>query len=345
MNQAVFCFHNKVTFQLETDDPLAQAFFRAEYGFHLGEFSGRSVRLRFERREPSFRLPAGYTLHTHKLAARWGYCIKFTASGVEIDAVGNRFSIPMIHHMMVHPSLRWLAAQENLLLLHAGAIARGGKSLIFTGQGGAGKTTTTSLVLAYGQPPWSLHADDYVFLGDGPNSFAYLTRSHLYRDLLRWVPQVSSRLTRSERFRLEFWGRVRAWSGERIKWPVRLPVERLWPERDLALQAKPAALVLLKRGDVLSPTVLPVTEGSKVVNELLQMNFNEARHYLTLLKKCAAMSDEMLSDWRVREEQLIQRAVEQIPVYQLVLPARKSNQAELAVELASTLDQLVNCGG
>ena len=96
-------------------------------------------------------MPQGYTFHQHKLLARWGYRMQVSPERIELDVIGNRLSVPMVHHMLLHPSLRYLSARQGVLLLHAGAVSHLGKSLIFTGYGGAGKTTTTALVPAR---PW-----------------------------------------------------------------------------------------------------------------------------------------------------------------------------------------------
>ncbi|OIO90605.1 MAG: hypothetical protein COW33_03120 [Anaerolineae bacterium CG17_big_fil_post_rev_8_21_14_2_50_57_27] len=242
--------------------------------------------------------------------------------------------------MMVHPSLRYLASQHGFLLLHAGAVARKGKSLIFSGRGGAGKTTVTSLVLAYGNR-WSLHADDYVFLKPGPFSFAYQTRSHLYRNLLLWVPEVKSRLTPWELTRVEFFGFVRKWSGERFKWPVRLSAERLWPGSTIQDFAVPVSVLLLRKGNQSSAELEQEKDIEQVAAELIEMNFNEARHFISLLDKTNAIPDfsGWLADWKLAERRLLLEILRRTPVYTLKLPVTNS-RSELSKQLLSILDEL-----
>ena len=334
-----FSFHQTVGLVIETDDVLAREFFQSEYGPHAGPVGGLpTIRLRFQRREALLSVPAGYTFHAHKLVARWAYHVAWRPDGLSLDCLGNRLSIPMIHHMLVHPSLRLLAARQEVLLLHAGAVSCRGRSLLFTGKGGAGKTTTTALLMAYSPQPWSPHADDYTLLGAGPVSYAYLTRSHLYADLLRWIPSMRSHLSPGERFRLSILGHVRAWSGERIKWPVRVSLNRLWPARPFDLQSRPSGLIFLRRGPVDHPMLEPIIPGEAELNELLEMNFYEARHYLALLKQCAGISELQLSDWRQQEARLINRSLQEIPVYRLILPTRKISAAEFGPCLADLLD-------
>jgi len=335
----MFQFDDVAAVEVRTDAPFARGFFGDEYAFHRVNIPRIDLPLAVLDFQLGASAPAGFTRHTHKVLARWAYRIGFQPGRVEISAYGNRFAVPMVHHMLLHPTLRWLAAGAGTLLLHAGAVVKNGKSVIFTGEGGAGKTTTTSLALASGG--WQVHADDYVFLHPEKSaaiSRAYVTRSHLYLNLLRWVPQVAARLTPWERIRLEFFGRLRAWSGERLKWPVRVAANRLWPDAPVALQATPAALVLLERGD--SPALIAMTDLPGVVETLLQMNFGEARHFLALLEKSENFDPAWLESWRETERGLLTQLTRQISVYRLVLP--RSNDAEaVRASLLPALEQMV----
>jgi hypothetical protein len=344
----VFRFHDIAAVKVWSDSSFARAFFEAEYGYH------RSAEVLLPQTTPKvfldFRFvphffagldsapPEGFTRHTHKLLAHWGYRLTTKPGEVNMRVYGNRMAVSMVHHMLVHPSLRWLAAGGGTLLLHAGAVAKNGKSLIFTGKGGAGKTTTTSLVLA-SDSGWQLHADDYVFLGGG-QSKAYVTRSHLYRDLLKWVPEVGARLTPWERMRLEVLGAIRKYSGERLKWAVRLGPERLWPGKTIADSAIPAALLLLERAGVSAPELIPVTDLTGTTDDLLEMNFGEARHFLTLLQKTGALDEQWLSDWKDTERTLLAKLLTEIPAYRLVLPLSQS-ATEAKMALLPILDKLV----
>jgi len=317
-------FHDLVGVTVETESEAAGEFFAAEYGHHLADALPEGVpqiKLHF-RQSAGFSAPRGYTLHTHKALARWAYRLRFDARRIEIEAIGNHMAVPMVHHMMVHPSLRYLSAMQGVLMLHAGAVTSGGRSLILTGHGGAGKTTTTSILLDAGGEAWGLHADDYVFLEDGPQSLAYLTRAHLYLPLLQWVPDLPARLTAGERVRLEVFGRVRAWSQERIKWPLRLDLQRLWPGRNLVMRAAPAALVILERADVSTPEAIRLKDADFPLDALMAMNFNEARHFIHLVRKSAAVPDidSWLDDWRAKERNLLDARRREIPAFVLRLP-------------------------
>jgi hypothetical protein len=343
----VFLFHNIAAVAVQSDSHFAQAFFQAEYGYHSVEGLPDGIPLALLDFQIDPSQPKGFTSHTHKLFARWAYRMTINPGKIDIRVHGNRAGVSMTHHMLVHPSLRWLAAGGGTLLLHAGAVVKNGKSLIFSGKGGAGKTTLTSLILESDRQPgkfpsqtdWQLHADDYVFLGAG-QSKAYVTRSHLYRDLLKWVPEIGMRLTPWERIRLEFLGAVRKYSGERLKWAVRLTPERLWPGKIIADAAIPAAILLLERANVSAPKLIPVGDRRGAVNELLEVNFGEARHFLMLLKKSGLLDEHWLSAWKDTERTLLSKLLVETPAYRLVLPFSQSSN-EVKASLLPILEELV----
>ena len=349
MPRQVFRFHDIAAVSVASDSAFVNQFFEAEYGYHASEprtviqhRTDAELQPAFPRAALNFHLgggaPAGFTQHVHKVLARWDYRIKLQPGAVDLDVYGNQAAVAMVHHMLVHPSLRWLAANHDTLLLHAGAVAKNGQSLIFTGKGGAGKTTTTSLVLASGEG-WQIHADDYVFLG-AQSSQAYVTRSHLYRDLLNWVPEVRSRLTAWEGLRLEFFGALRKYSREGLKWPVRLSPQRLWPGTPIAPIARPAAILLLERADVPAPLLKPVNSLDETAADLLEMNFGEARHFLTLLRKANALDDRWLAAWKDQEANLIGRALQQTATRRLILPYSQSARGAQS-SLMPLLDGLI----
>lgn len=321
-NPLIFQFHDIAQAIITSESPLVRGFFLAEYGYHQIEQSAvhlPKVSLDFHLQNSS---PQNFTRHTHKLLARWSYKASLKPAEIQLDVCGNKAAISMVHHMLLHPSLRWLSASTGTLLLHAGAVAKNNRSLIFTGKGGAGKTTTTSLILA-SERGWKIHADDYVFLNE-EQSKAYVTRSHLYRDLQNWVPGISARLTPWERTRLEFFGILRKYSREGIKWPVRLSPERLWPGVQIAETAIPAGILLLERADIPKPALHEVKNFEETAQELVQMNFGEARHFLALLRKAGRLDENWLNSWKDKEYELINHLIHSHPTFRLVLPFSQS---------------------
>ena len=339
MSPQVFRFHDIAAVAVSSDSAFVNQFFEAEYGYHRVDGAPPpSLPLATLDFSLNGTPPAYFTHHIHKLLARWDYRIALQPGRVDLRVVGSRAAVAMVHHMLVHPSLRWLAANQGTLLLHAGAVAKQGKSLIFTGKGGAGKTTTTSLVLSAGQG-WQIHADDYIFLTP-QRSLAYVTRSHLYRDLLNWVPEVRERLTPWERVRLEFFGALRKYSREGLKWPVRLSPQRLWPGTPIADTALPAGILLLERADVSSPALKPVASLDETTADLLEMNFGEARHFLTLLRKAGSLDERWLADWKDQEHNLLSSILRSTPLHRLVLPFSQSARGVQA-SLMPLLDDLL----
>lgn len=349
LKYAVNCnFHNLVEVRILANQEFLARFFATEYRYHLSDDVPSNIpklKLRVRLSNQIFPQP-DHIFHTHKGLARWSYRLNVSKEEVVIEVYGNRAAIPMIHHMLVHPSLRYLAAFQSVIMLHAGAVSFEGKSLLFTGRGGMGKTTTTSLILSEGGDAWQMHADDYVFIAPGPVSLAYLTRSHLYRDLLRWVPDVIERLTTSERLSLELFGRIRAGSQDRIKWPVRLPLDRLWPARTVNLQARPTALVILDRANVSAPTVQIFDDRPEILDHLLDMNFYEARHYLNLVDKSKSVANfkAWLEEWKMQEAKLLSQRLQEIPTYLLTLPHSTKPSKILNEQLVEQLEALVTRG-
>ncbi len=346
MKALSFDFHGLAGLLVESDDPEVLSFFGREYAYHQGapEQGAPLVRLRWSSAAER-RAARPFRWHRHKLLARWRYRIELGEDGVLIEAAGNRLSVPMVHHMLVHPSLRFLVGRKGTVLLHGAALARKGRSLVLTGRGGAGKTTASSLLLAYGSPAWELHADDYVFVGPGPESHAYLTRAHLYRDLLRWVPAVAGRLSRRERLALEVFGRLRAWSHEGLKWPVRVGAERLWPGRAYQAQALLAGVLLLRRAQVPHPMLEPIGEADDPVGELLEMNFFEARHFIRLVGRAPTPAPSgWLDAWRAREREALVQLQSRVPFLQLVLPEKVASGPEQGQALAELLEGFAERG-
>ena len=344
----IFQFHDIASVEVSTDSPVARAFFEAEYNYHnlnISSFQTSQSTLDYEGLPNAFLdyhqnsvVPNGYTRHSHKILARWNYNLKIKPGSIDIRVNGNQIAISLVHHMLLHPSLRWLSCNNGSLLLHAGAVAKNNKSLLFTGKGGAGKTTTTSLILAAGQG-WQIHADDYVFT-NGLESKAYITRSHLYRDLQKWVPAVKTRLTVWEQIRLEFLGALRKYTRDGIKWPVRINPQHLWPNITIANSATPAAILLLERSDVPRPALLPLNSVEETINDLLNMNFGEARHFLALLRKAGELDTNWLNAWKESERDLITILLSKNTTHRLVLPLSNSSY-DIQTTLMPILDELV----
>lgn len=325
MSVLTFNFHNLAGVQIESDDPGATRFFEAEYYPSAAPLPQdiKTVNLRWRKKWSLWPSDPEYHFHIHKTLARWSYRIELQEGGIDIDAFGNRIAVPMIHHMMVHPSLRYLCAKSNALMLHGSAVVVKDRSLVFTGTGGVGKTTISSLLLLHGGKNWKLHADDYAFLVKGPMSFSYMTRSHLYRDLIRWAPSMKTLLTPRERLHLEFFGRLREMTKDGIKWALRIDASRLWPDYSIAPNANLAAIILLARGNPDHPTLEKIDATKEIVEELVEMNFYEARHFIELYRKAFGdpETEKWLETWKDQERHILQQLLDETSLYQLELPS------------------------
>lgn len=346
MQPLEFNFHNRLGFVLETDEARCARFFQSEFGFARAEVApGLPVaRLRWIKKAIQGEKGRGMVSTSHRLLARWRYDLEMSPGDIAIRVAGNALSIPMVHHMMVHPSLRILASEVDEILLHGAAVVFQGRSLVVTGEGGAGKTTTSTLLLAKGGAGWKLHADDYVFIGPGRKTHAYLTRSHLYKNMLRWSPDVGKRLTLWERIRLQGLGWLLALSGQRIKWPVRLAPSRLWPAKDTAQSAQLAAVVVLAKSRPDSARLRRISPDRVPIGHLLEMNFREAAHFERLAGRVRGLPDGWRREWRAREQAALERLRKGIAFYELSLPESGRSPGDLAGELVDLLGPLVKEG-
>jgi len=353
LSPLTFQFHDIAAARITTDNQTAHNFFKTEYYYHLRESTpevGNNLLLNslevkelpcLDLKFTKKTLPIdGYTRHVHKVFAQWSYKLEISQRYIGICANGNKTSVPMVHHMLLHPSLRYLSCGTDNLLLHAGAVVKNNKSLIFTGKGGTGKTTTTSIILASSED-WQIHADDYIFLSN-ELSKAYVTRSHLYRDLKHWIPKITDQLTFWEQIKLEVLGYIRKSSQEKIKWPVRVEPNRLWPGLTIADTAIPSAIILLERQEIGKPELIHVNNLDETTEDLLEMNFGEAKHFIQLLRKAGSLDEQWLSSWKNKERSLISNCVHKIPVFRLVLPFANRTSVEIQSSLMPFLNDLVS---
>jgi hypothetical protein len=332
-------FHDLVGLRVRTASSFAADYFGAEYGPAAGAIPEELpiVVLHWTDSRLPRRPGPNYRLKIHKGLARWYYRLHIEPERILIEATGNRMAVSMVHHMLVHGCLRYLCSAHDAMMLHASALSQGGRSLLFAGSGGVGKTTVSSILLDQGSPGWELHADDYVFVGSAGDTYAYPSRSHLYADYLKAVPSASKKLSARQRVHLNVFGTVRRVSGDRIKWPLRVEPGLLWPDRVSAPHAQLQALLLLESGRAEQINLEPISDSAALVDQLLQVNFYEARHTIELIEGYISPSG-YTEQWQARERETLLQALEDIPAYRLSMPQTTSIDR---ARLVSILQQLV----
>jgi hypothetical protein len=335
-----FEFNKVADLTVNTKCHKAMEHFSEEYHHHqissINPYLAQVIYNFKELKSPFYFPRKDYSLHIHKLFSIGWYRLNISENRIEIDVIGNSMEIAMSQHMLVHPSLRYMSSMHDTLMLHAGAISNNGKSLIFTGKGGMGKTTTTSLLLSYNNS-WKIHADDYIFLTPEPKSFCYLTNSHLYDKLIYWIPELYKRLSRKEQKKLWLFGKVRKYSGGTIRLPVRVKPEILWPQHGIEKVALPSAIFLLERNENEELSIKKITDYPHAIDQLMEMNFGEVQHFLKLIKRNHSINDfnEWLQQWKFRERGILEQIVKKVPIYNLYLPKSATNPKVLSKDLSA----------
>jgi len=229
-------------------------------------------------------------------------------------------------------------------MLHASAIANEQHSVVISGQGGTGKTTTTSSLLAEGRENWHFQADDYVFLDLHGLSYCYVTRSHLYMGLERWIPEIYPQLTTVDKVKFHFFGTLRKYTSEGIKIPVRIPLTRMWPEMEIKDVGHLKTLIMLEKNNSLNDIrISRVTDPEKILRTLIDMNFYETKHFLHLIEKSQSIRnfENWKNDWVEREERLLKQILECTNVIRMEIPAKVSNYRQSRERLFQVVTELV----
>lgn len=344
MNQftSFYNFNDIVSLTINTSSRSAYKYFEKVFHHHKstsinGDIPG--VIFHFSDIGVNFQKPGpDYSQHIHKAASFGWYKLKIADKRIEIHVHGNRLNIGMSHHMLITSSLRYLSAKAGKLFFHSGALARDGKSIILTGNSGAGKTTLTSWMLA-DDDQWSLHADDYVFIDPTPQSYAFLTPPHLSLDIIKWIPELKQKLTWQDLTRLWATGSIRKYTAGKIRLPMRMDYYRLWPDHVVSTRAEPAAIFLLTRAPVNTPAISGALDPNDAVDYLLDINFDEARHFLSLVNRNDAVNPYTgwVEKWKETEKSILAKVLERVPVYTLTIAGERHHSTQVPHELSCLL--------
>lgn len=114
--------------------------------------------------------------------------VAFGVSGASYVKVSDRWTVysefkfgpnrpDQLSVRLVTPTLLFLLSELGVAPVHASAIVRGDRALLFVGRSGCGKSTTASRIVAESRRTgggWELFADDRVLLfGDGPDVLVF----------------------------------------------------------------------------------------------------------------------------------------------------------------------------
>jgi hypothetical protein len=138
-------------------------------------------------------------------------------------------------------------------------------------------------------------------------------------------------------------GRLREWSGERVRWPVRVPAQRLWPGSTICARAELAAIVLLSKGASDHPTLIPAGRDPAIFDHLHQMNFAEARHFIRFAWEGDPEAPR-LRQWQREERESLKELSEGVPLYRLELPPLRGPRPEMGGRLVEMLQPLLSPG-
>lgn len=343
MNPLIFNFHQLLRLEIWSDNGRVRRFYISEYRHHMAQGDQAhqaTVKLFFNSKQHP--VPQKFFRHQHKWLARWRHRISFQKNHIEILASGNVFAIPMIHHMLVHPSLRYLSAQFGVIMLHASAVVHHGKSLIFASRPGIGKTTINAILLSDKQSFWQPHADDYIFLTPQPQSLAYITRHHLYQPIIKWVPEITASLSSWQQFKIICFSLLRRLSHNRLKWPLRMETSHAWPHLEICDQAVPAGLVLLHNSQEKEATYQPIQSTDLVLDNLLTLNFSEAQHFTKLMSESHPSFVSSAIRWQEQEKSMLKSFIQNVPLFEIWLPDNpnpdKSSRKAFSAMVSKMLD-------
>jgi hypothetical protein len=125
--------------------------------------------------------------------------------------------------------------------------------------------------------------------------------------------------------------------------PVRVSSGRLWEGYEIKDRAKLGALIILERAPIAEVEFSQLSGGEIPVDELLRMNFTEARHFIRLVQPFSGQGFDRgwLEEWKERESDLLRSYSRRSPVYRLRLPQDVSRKDGIGVRLLQLLEPVL----
>jgi hypothetical protein len=125
-----------------------------------------------------------------------------------------------------------------------------------------------------------------------------------------------------------------------------LDAARLWTGHVVASEARLSGVIILAKGQAHAPRLIEVEPTEEIVDELLDMNFFEARHFIALLERISKEQsfDTWLGLWKEKERGLLQRILRETALYRLDLPNIKQGDQQFGRDLVELLSPLIEVG-
>ncbi len=245
----------------------------------------------------------------------------------------GQMAVSFLQTFYVEPLLRLKVLQKGYALVHACAVMRGRKVIIFAGGSGVGKTTIALRQIARGK---GVLGDNYVVISPSGEASTVHRRMRLYSDLSRSNPAVYRSLPGRHRLRLRAHGVIKTFSRGFANLPHRLSVRELAPAAaDAAAGGGPLdSVYVLTRGsgsELVGPRPLDLDE---VVRRVQEYNIAEAVYVRRLLATYLAKHpDSAFCTLDAVETSVLHSAFHGLPAFEIQVP-RVDEPAALADRIA-----------
>ena len=202
-----------------------------------------------------------------------------------------------------------------------------------------------SLILSKGKGNWNFQSDDYVFLTLNGFSLTYLTPLHIFRNHLKWFPELRDRLTFQELIKLNFFGLLQKLSRDNMKIPVRVAYDRLWPKQRRQEKVNAKAIAFITKSADKQFYYRRVEPDNEILEELFRINFDELKNFLMLIGKNENIYrlNKWIDNWRDREKEILRQHFKSIKIYRIQCPdlSKRPNKEEINL-LFEFLDRVIS---
>ncbi|MEE8385010.1 MAG: hypothetical protein V3S01_03760 [Dehalococcoidia bacterium] len=266
---------------------------------------------------------------------RWRLAVSGLDSDVTRLAFDGRGSmaISFLQTFYLEPLLRHRMLDAGAAMVHGCTVVQNGKSTLFAGGTGVGKTT---LALAQATNGGVVLGDNWVVVTPDGMTLTFPRRIRLYGDLRRANPEAYRRLPPAARRRLTTVGIISRLSFGYANLPVRLAREEVAPNSPPVSDVFPlgSAFVLLpdKGSELAEPRPLSLEE---LLTSIQAVNHEEGERLAAAVEPyLTAHPDSRFHTIAERERAILTGAFEGLPAFELMVP-RVSNPSALASRILS----------